>query len=480
MPEWVARFLVLSASNRLINGDWVSGRWQNTGIGGTTHGGAEFCTPAVEVAERVEALSGLPWPGGSMTEAEVARWLFVSGQSWKGEGEHFRETTDPAWSAQMTAGTLAARVDSAGASLRLERPVADACPLFVELCCGSAAVTLKLLGGAAARPPVSYMGAKTGYAEPILWTLGLRSGQGAAAVLLNDPGPWSRVWRVLTTPAGCAEVARIIRGWVGEDARALWERLRAEPVPDDEGEAAASWLVVCGWTGLGGNLFDGERIESETGVHIPLTRERMAKRVSSGLRFPAGTLVLGEDAADVTPEWVARWAFLHQGSIYQKGEAAGIGRPEGKAAGNGFGAQRPVAEVLVGHLDTLPPLSAAVSNLDAAAIEPVPPLPPGTCVFIDPPYFGDGSRKITGYAHEFPRASVVEVAERWKAAGARVAVSECVALPELMERGWYSVEITDARKGQRRTFSNQKAEWLTLSHPPEWEPAQQQGLFDAV
>ena len=470
MPEWVARFLVLSASNRLINGDWVSGRWQNTGIGGTTHGGAEFCTPAVEVAERVEALSGLPWPGGSMTEAEVARWLFVSGQSWKGEGEHFRETTDPAWSAQMTAGTLAARVDSAGASLRLERPVADACPLFVELCCGSAAVTLKLLGGAAARPPVSYMGAKTGYAEPILWTLGLRSGQGATAVLLNDPGPWSRVWRVLTTPDGCAEVARIIRGWVGEDARALWERLRAEPVPDDEGEAAASWLVVCGWTGLGGNLFDGERIESETGVHIPLTRERMAKRVSSGLRFPAGTLVLGEDAADVTPEWVARW--VHASALSFKGQTdQGFNATEGYGSEwNGGGTRPPTTpDKSADRVTTLPPLPAAVSNLDAAAIEPVPPLPPGTCVFLDPPYQG-----TTGYAHTFDRAAVLDVARRWRDAGARVAVSEAEPLDL---HGWHHVEITGVRKGQKRTFSKQKREWLTLSHPPAWTPEQQIDLF---
>ena len=40
------------------------------------------------------------------------------------------------------------------------------CPLFVELCAGSAAVTLKLLGGRSARPPVSYMGSKTGCHRP--------------------------------------------------------------------------------------------------------------------------------------------------------------------------------------------------------------------------------------------------------------------------------------------------------------------------
>jgi hypothetical protein len=417
MPERVARFLVLSASNRLICGDWVGGRWQNTGIGGTTHGGAEFCTPAVEVAERVEALSGLPWPGA---------------------------------------------------------PVADACPLFVELCCGSAAVTLKLLGGAAARPPVSYMGAKTGYAEPILWTLGLRSGQGAAAVLLNDPGPWSRVWRVLTTPAGCAEVARIIRGWVGEDARALWERLRAEPVPDDEGEAAAaSWLYQ-----MRGS-YHGKSPEAGIGhpEGLPASEHfggvRPAAEMLDGwmidrLRFPAGTLVLGEDAADVTPEWVARWLVLRHGTQQQDERLRPCSRIlDGMMYADGNW-RNPIPPH-VDRLDDLPAIPAAVSNLDAAAIEPVPPLPPGTCVYIDPPYQG-----TTGYAHTFDRAAVLDVARRWADAGARVAVSEAepLDLP-----GWHHVEITGIRKGQKRTFSKQKREWLTLSHPPAWTPEQQIGLF---
>ena len=37
--------------------------------------------------------------------------------------------------------------------------------LFVELCCGSSAVTLKLLGGRYAVPPISYQGSKRGYAH---------------------------------------------------------------------------------------------------------------------------------------------------------------------------------------------------------------------------------------------------------------------------------------------------------------------------
>ena len=50
----------------------------------------------------------------------------------------------------------------------------SACPLFVELCAGTAALSLRLHAGRNARPPVSRMGAKTGYADVILRVLGLR------------------------------------------------------------------------------------------------------------------------------------------------------------------------------------------------------------------------------------------------------------------------------------------------------------------
>jgi hypothetical protein len=143
--------------------------------------------------------------------------------------------------------------------------------LFAELCCGSAAVTLRLLGGPRAKPPVSYMGSKRGYATAILGAMGLHAGQGAKAVLLCDPGPWSRVWRVLVTPEGCREVAAIIRGWVGEDPRALWTRLR-ETAPLSGAEGAAQYVVIAAsnrlinvdwhggrWanTGAGGTSFGG-------------------------------------------------------------------------------------------------------------------------------------------------------------------------------------------------------------------------------
>ena len=55
-------------------------------------------------------------------------------------------------------------------------------PLFVELCAGTAALSLRL-ARRGAKPPVSRMGAKTGYADVILELLGLRPGQGSEAYL---------------------------------------------------------------------------------------------------------------------------------------------------------------------------------------------------------------------------------------------------------------------------------------------------------
>jgi hypothetical protein len=78
----------------------------------------------------------------------------------------------------------------------------------------------------------------------------------------------------------------------------------------------------------------------------------------------------------------------------------------------------------------------------------------GAVVYIDPPYVN-----TTGYAHDLPRAEVERLALAWAGAGATVAISEAepIALP-----GWEHVEITGERKGQKRTFSRQQSEWLTI------------------
>ena len=108
---------------------------------------------------------------------------------------------------------------------------------------------------------------------------------------------------------------------------------------------------------------------------------------------------------------------------------------------------------------------------DAREITP-PTLPPGCVVYMDPPYVN-----TTGYGNDLPRAEVVELARRWADAGAAVYISEAEPLAALVEEGWHTVEITSTRVGQKRTFSKQKREWLTMNRPPAWVPPVQESLF---
>lgn len=71
-------------------------------------------------------------------------------------------------------------------------------------------------------------------------------------------------------------------------------------------------------------------------------------------------------------------------------------------------------------------------------------------------------RKVTGYGHALNRADVIEVAQRWRAAGCEVTISEAEPLPI---PGWHHYELGKPI-GNRRTFSKQKREWLTMSQSP--------------
>ncbi|NBW77275.1 MAG: hypothetical protein EBR34_15995, partial [Sphingomonadaceae bacterium] len=131
-------------------------------------------------------------------------------------------------------------------------------PLFVELCAGTAALSLRLESDGA-RPPVSRMGAKTGYAGTILRILGLMPGQRAHRYLWCEPDPGVRLLLHAYRDAALArEAAAIIRSWAGEDPRALWERLRAEGPPRGaSADEVARWTLREGCGGLTGVAFNG-------------------------------------------------------------------------------------------------------------------------------------------------------------------------------------------------------------------------------
>ncbi len=318
--------------------------------------------------------------------------------------------------------------------------------MFVELCCGSAAVTLSLLGGKHARPPISYMGSKRGYAHAILWAMGLQRGQGADQVLLCDAGPWAHVWAVLADPERCQEVAAILMGWKDEDPRALWERLRDEHRGEWDGwgvERAAGWLLATAWGGKkpsGGSMSTMGYAGPD--VRHAAEREGIAHRLQS----------------------VAAW--LQVGAWSQWGvEGKAFHVPHDGVKGGSVAFKPEVLSTRVATLTTGP---VSIFAGPAETIEP-PDDCDGVYMFCDPPY-----ANCTGYAADMPRETVLATAQRWSDAGAVVCVSEAEPL-EL--DGWHHLDITSTRQGQRRTFSRQQCEWLTMNRPPAWKPAVQRSLF---
>ena len=417
------------------------------------------------------------------------------------------------------------------------------CPLFVELCAGTAALSLRL-HHPRARPPVSRMGAKTGYADVILRCMGLRPGQGSAdgtRYLWCEPDKGVRLLlHAYRDRALALAAAEVIRGWKDEEPRALWERLRAEGpavCPPVDAREVARWLIRCAWTSAGRSMQPGDPY---TGPGRPggseTERGGIASRTAAAPTLPA---TITADARDIDPREVARaarlltanrlinldpetWRNTGEGGTTHGGaefctDAAALadavgGVPEVPGAvvddaravdprevarcavvgqwayrrmepNSGWCSVRvPKADEPIEAGDRKPARNIAADigasldlpatlTDDARAVHP-PQLLHGVVVYIDPPYVG-----TTGYAHAFPRSEWLPIVRRWAEAGALVVVSEARRILPLLAEGWHAVEITGERKGQKRTFSKQQREWLTMSRAPAWRPSEQMGLF---
>lgn len=339
-------------------------------------------------------------------------------------------------------------------------------PLFVEICAGTAAVSLRL-HRRGARPPVSRMGSKAGYADTILGALGLTPGQGAERYLWAEADPGVRLLLAAYTDRRLAQgAAEIIRGWAGEEPRALWERLRAEGpckgAPGADAREVARWLFLWQASYRRGCIesgFDDEQARGRAG----------ALAVLSGWH-PAGEMP-GRvvDSAGVDPYEVARWL-----RIVSANRLINVGcdwRNTGNGGTHHGGEFATDIEALLRAVEGVEEMLGLV--VDRADVVP-PRLPAGAVVMIDPPYVG-----TTPYAHDLPRGEVVRIARAWREAGARVAVCEAEPIGELVEEGWCFIDIADQRRGQKRTFSKQQREVLTMSEPaaPGWRRAEQVGLF---
>jgi len=383
------------------------------------------------------------------------------------------------------------------------------------------------------------MGAKTGYADVILRCLGLRPGGGADRYLWCEPDAGVRLLlHAYTDRALALAAAEVIRGWKDEEPRALWERLRAEgPAvcpPVDAREVAR--FVLCGvWSYRqseveSGFVGPGQRRQDTTAtatatariaLDLPATitadardidpREvaRAARLLTAnrlinldpqtwqntgeggtthgGAEFCTDAAVLADalgaavevagaavvdDARAVDPREVARWSCGMLWTVAGTWPGGGFCGPGhvSKAGKIPFPSGTTYQRHIAARFDRVPELPATITD-DARAVDP-PQLPPGVVAYIDPPYLN-----TTGYAHAFPRSEWLPIVRRWAEAGALVCVSEAEPIPDLMAEGWHAVEITGERKGQKRTFSKQQREWLTISRPPAWKPSIQGQLF---
>lgn len=336
--------------------------------------------------------------------------------------------------------------------------------LFAELCAGLASVSLCLQGGQYARPPVSRMGSKAGYARAVLAVLGLRPGQGAGSYLWVEADPSvARLLDCYPDPERLRAVAEVIRGWVGEDARQLWERLRGERF-EGEAEEVGRWSWVLARSAHGKTTGFRSQWDSQGTRHWADDAPAADLSALSLIRWPEHVRVVQGDAAGADAREMARWLWM-VGNSWR-----GDGQHWKEPADSSWSATMTADEVArrLDRTGAIPWPPVAVYPGPATDPEPVGDLS-GCVVYMDPPYVG-----TTGYAHDIPREQVVEVARRWSDAGATVCVSEAepLGLP-----GWHEVDITGERRGQARTFARVKSEWLTLNRPPAWRPAVQRSLF---
>lgn len=285
---------------------------------------------------------------------------------------------------------------------------------IVEPFAGAAAVTLRQLGGRRLKPLVSWMGGKRRLAQDIIDAMGVPQRVRPAKVALNDAGPWGWVWPIVLEEPNPDWLLLALNGWAWEfegEPRELWDDLASSPPPPMGGPiGAAQWLWL--------------QARSASGVPV---------------WWDGGRWCMGE-----RPEYggVRR--------IAQKGSGAG--------ANAGIMTPATIAERIEAVRAAFSSIEFEICHGDVAELHIEVDGP--TYVYMDPPYRG-----ATGYGWDCERSALLELAERWRAAGAVVAISEAEPL-ELP--GWHALDLT---------LEGGKPEWLTLSRPPAKRPERQGALF---
>lgn len=307
---------------------------------------------------------------------------------------------------------------------------------LVELCAGTASVSLRALVGRPVPPITGYMGSKRRWAGVIAEALGYGTTRPDHVVLV-DAGPWGDVWTHLRRAEVRREVAaQFAVVWRDREPHELWAELVRLPPPADDALRVAQYLwlqarsagtIPIWWSTA------RERWESPTGSRTEKAHERggmAAGKRATGERLDGPAYEAGGSRA------LGRG---HQKDAHLGASNAGA---RGKPTHRGCrGVQYPATiATRVRALDAVPWERVEVIAGDLRALAPIP----GADAYFDPPYL-----HCPRYAATCPRADVLEVSVAWRDAAARVLVSEGEPLPL---RGFHAERLSER-------------EWLTGSFP---------------
>ena len=278
---------------------------------------------------------------------------------------------------------------------------------YVEPCCGSAAIGLALLG--ARRPLLPYQGSKWRFRKGLLARFEQLGFRGRPARLrLDDAGPWGVVARACVDATLRARVIDHLSVLDQQDARAVYDTLHGSDTPSDDARYASEFLFL----------------------------QRLA--------------FSGKAVGDRGGQWSS--PGFNTSSAY------------GLPGTERFGAVKPMIpsllRVLKAYDAQLAPVTVEGSRVSATAARPGHVEQP-TLVYLDPPYV-----RSTGYpGGALDRSDVVEVAQRWREAGATVVISEGEPVQELLDDGW-TAELLDGGRQDTSRFRGKQEEWITLSPAP--------------
>jgi len=133
----------------------------------------------------------------------------------------------------------------------------------------------------------------------------------------------------------------------------------------------------------------------------------------------------------------------------------------GTPATDKFGEVKPMLPSLIKTLESYDEFpSAGVVGSMVASVDPGDRRWDDTLVYLDPPYQGT-TDYISG---KMTRAELTDLARRWHASGAVVMVSEAEAVRELTALGWEAMMIHGGRDNASN-FKGKQQEWVTCSVP---------------